>query len=148
MNLGMHIGIRPIAVAACIYAVTALGCESKPYGLAPVSGIVTLDGQPVSGVRVTFQPTGRNTENPGPGSSAFCDVSGRYELQTVRGEPGAVPGQHTVRILNPEAKKAGSDDSAGPPRKEIIPRHYEDGHLTFDVPPDGTDAANFELTSK
>jgi hypothetical protein len=117
--------------------------------LAPVSGIVTLDGQPVSGVRVTFQPSGRDVENPGPGSSAFSDASGRYELKTVRDEPGAVPGQHTVRILNPEPEKAGSNDGAGPPRKEIIPRRYEvSSDLTFDVPPDGTDAANFELSSK
>ena len=140
--------IRPVALAIGVCYLAALGCESKPYGLAPVSGIVTLDGQPVSGVRVTFQPGGREAENPGPGSSAFTDVSGRYELKTVRDDPGAVPGPHTVRILNPVPQKAGSDDGAGPPPKEIIPRHYEDGGLTFDVPPEGTDAANFELSSK
>jgi hypothetical protein len=148
MSFSMHLGIRLLTIVVCLCLLPALGCDSKPYGLAPVSGIVTLDGQPASGVRVTFQPTGRDTENPGPGSSAFCDASGRYVLQTVRGDPGAVPGQHTVRIHNPEAQKAGSDDSAGPPRKEIIPRHYEDGYLSFDVPPEGTDAANFDLTSQ
>ena len=146
--MSMHLGIRPIAVAACTCILSILGCESKPYGLAPVSGIVTLDAQPVSGVRVTFQPSGRDTENPGPGSSAFTDASGRYEVKTVRGDPGAVPGQHTVRILNPAPQMASSDDSAAPPRKEIIPRHYEDGHLTFDVPPEGTNAADFVLTSQ
>jgi len=99
-------------------------------------------------VRVTFQPSGREAENPGPGSSAFTDAAGHYNLKTVRDDPGAVPGSHTVRILNPVPQKAGSDDGPGPPPKEIIPRHYEDGGLTFDVPPDGTDAANFELTSK
>ena len=140
--------IRLIAIALFLCILPALGCESKPYGLAPVSGIVTLDGQPVSGVRVTFQPSERDAENPGPGSSAFSDASGRYDLKTVRGDPGAVPGQHAVRILNPAPEKAGSDDSAGPPPKEIIPRYYEDAGLTFDVPPEGTDAANFELTSK
>jgi hypothetical protein len=135
--------------AAAAYMSASLGCESKPHGLAPVSGIVTLDGQPVSGVRVTFQPSGRDTDNPGPGSSAFSDASGRYELKTVRGDDGAIPGLHTVRILNPEPEKAGSDDGPGPPRKEIVPRRYEvSTDLTFDVPPDGTDAANFELTSK
>jgi hypothetical protein len=146
--LSRHFGRRTIAVAAFLGVLSALGCDSKPYGFAPVSGTVTLDGQPVSDVRVTFQPTGRDTQNPGPGSSAFCDASGFYELETVRGDPGAVPGPHTVRILNPEPHTASSDDSTAPPRKELIPRHYEEGVLSFDVPPEGTDAANFELTSK
>ena len=139
---------RCLRWASAICITVSLGCESKPHGLAPVSGIVTLDGQPVSGVRVTFQPSGRDVENPGPGSSAFSDASGRYELKTVRDEHGAVPGQHTVRILNPAPQLASSDDSAAPPRKEIIPRRYEDGHLTFDVPPEGTNAADFVLTSQ
>ncbi len=147
--MNRHFSVGPIGYAIALSTLAALGCESKPYGLVPVSGIVTLDGQPVSGVRVTFQPSGRDAENPGPGSSAFSDASGRYELKTVRDEPGAVAGQHTVRILNPEPTKASSNDSAGPPRKEIIPRQYEvSSDLTFDVPSDGTYAANFDLTSK
>lgn len=127
-----------------------LGCDSKPYGLAPVSGIVTLDGNPVPGAQVSFQPQGGSgNENPGPGSAGLCDESGRYELTTIRNEPGAVPGPHAVRIYGPKANVSSASDTDATGRKELFPPRYNfETELTFDVPEGGADAANFELTSK
>src|SRR5687767_4524628 len=97
---------------------TLCGCDSKPYGLAPVSGIVTLDGAPVPGAQVSFQPQGGGSqENPGPGSTGLCDSSGRYELTTIRQEPGAVPGPHAVRIYGPRGNVDTSSDADAPGRR-------------------------------
>jgi len=139
-----------LAIATVFCSALATGCDSRPYGLAPVSGIVTLDGQPIEKARVSFQPQGGSKTNPGPGSYAFCDASGRYELKTIRDEPGAVPGPHAVRITSPQPKAdSASDTDTGPAFQDPIPPRYNyQTELTFTVPEEGTDSANFELISK
>jgi hypothetical protein len=126
------------------------GCEQRPYGLAPVSGVVTLDGNPVPGAQVSFQPQGGSgNENPGPGSAGVCDDSGRYVLTTIRNEPGAVPGSHAVRIYGPKTSVNSGSDTDAPGKKELFPPRYNfQTELTFDVPPEGTTSANFECSSK
>jgi len=136
-----------IALIVCTPVI--VGCDSRPYGLAPVSGVVTLDGKPIEKARVSFQPQG-STTNPGPGSYAFCDASGRYELKTIRDEPGAVPGPHAVRITSPRPRgDSASDSDIGPEFKDPIPPRYNyRTELTFTVPEEGSDSADFELLSK
>jgi hypothetical protein len=138
-----------LAVIVCAALIT-IGCgDSREYGLAPVSGIVTLDGKPIDKARVSFQPQG-STTNPGPGSYAFCDASGHFELKTIRDEPGAVVGPHAVRITSPRPPgNSASDSDTGPAFKDPIPTKYNyQTELTFTVPQGGTTEANFELTSK
>jgi hypothetical protein len=136
-----------ITALACLPLTS--GCDSKPYRLAPVSGVVTLDGRPLAGGQVSFQPEGAG-DAPGPGSAGYCDDAGRYVLKTIRDEPGAVPGTHRVRIYGPKSQApASSDSDAGSPRKELIPPKYNFGsELTLIVPEAGTDTANFELSSE
>jgi hypothetical protein len=129
------------------------GCgDPKEYALAHVSGVVTLDGAPAAKVEVAFQPIG-GTDNPTPGPSSMgrADGEGRFELMTIRDESGAVVGKHRVLITTPRpARSSASDTDAGQPvHKEMIPARYNTSTtLTFDVPADGTTAANFDLTSK
>ena len=139
-----------LSIVMIVCAGLVAGCSSKPYGLAPVSGIVTLDGKPIENARVSFQPQGGTKTNPGPGSYGFCDAGGRYELQTIRDEPGAVPGSHTVRITSPGPKSdPGSDSDAGSAFKDPIPMRYNyKTELTFAVPEEGTTTADFKLTTK
>lgn len=66
---------------------------------APVRGAVTLDGEPLAGARVTFQPAN------GRPSAAVTDDAGRYVLRYSREENGAVPGRHAVTIATREAGK-------------------------------------------
>lgn len=126
-----------------------LGCGDRGKPLAPVSGVVTFDGKPLAGGIVNFQPVAAAGSNiAGKGSAATCDDQGRYHMTTVDGQPGAVVGEHRVRIYSPKSKVAASDDrsSSG---GEFIPRRYNfDTVLTFPVPSEGTDAANFELTKE
>ena len=131
--------------------VTAAGCGSSPYDFAPVSGTVTLDGQPVAGARVIFEPqrSGKEALEAGPGSDGKTDEDGRYTLATTdAGETGAVVGPHTVMISTYQAEIDRTRDSSRVVRKEEIPARYlEPGALTFEVLPEGSDQADFALQS-
>lgn len=139
------------ALGCALLAALATGCgRSASYELAPVSGVVTLDGKPVPHTKVVFTPQGSaGNVAPGPGSAANCDDAGRFELRTVRGEPGAVVGVHTVRIYaHGPPKSVAGDVDAGPPVKEAYPARYNtESQLAFEVPPAGTTAADFHLQS-
>jgi hypothetical protein len=69
------------------------GCGKSGAELAPVSGRVNVDGQPMENVDVTFQP-----DEMRPASYGRTDRDGHYELGYKRGVQGALLGQHTVRI--------------------------------------------------
>jgi hypothetical protein len=131
-------------------AATLCGCSSADRALAPVSGKVTLDGKPLSGGGVSFQPIAPpGTTSAGRGSVAFCDDDGNFTLNTIDGNPGAIVGSHRVRIYGPRNKIASADDTSSGATTEIVPAKYNfQTTLTFDVPPDGSDDANFELTSE
>ncbi len=144
-------GANPLALALLLAGVS-LGCGgSGSYGLAPVSGVVTLDGAPVAQAEVVFQPVGgEDNPTPGPSSMSRADAEGRYQLTTIRNEPGAVVGKHRIVITTPRPPQAGDSDSGftAPVHKEVIPARYNnDTQLTFEVPAGGTNEANFELTS-
>jgi hypothetical protein len=127
-------------------------------GRVPVSGVVTLDGQPLSGVHVMFdQPELSPNENIG--YRGITDESGRYELRpAIADDAGAPPGKYrvslTTAVADPTApvvtRRTGSgfysDEPPVPP--ERIPPAYRGGKLTFEVPADGTEEANFELKSR
>lgn len=140
-------GSLALTVLCCVALV---GCgSSASYELAPVSGVVTLNGKAVAYTQIIFQPQGTSDNpSPGPGSTAFCDDAGRFELKTVRGEPGAVIGLHAVQIYahGPPKSTAGDTDE-GPRVKEAFPAKYNvESQLTFEVQAEGSTAANFELT--
>jgi len=144
---------RLASCAAVLLAVVALclsGCGSSDgYTLVPVSGMITLDGQPLAGATVSFQRSGGEA-TVGPGSGAVTDASGKYELKTAEANshPGAVVGMHVVRITGVQDQRDASDDTQHPLVKDPVPLRYRDPGLNFDVPADGTDKANFELTSQ
>jgi hypothetical protein len=145
-----HAAIRRPATALLICGILLFaGCESKPYALVPVAGTVTLDGQPVPGAVVNFQPRATETKSPGPGSTGRCDAEGRFELKTIRKEPGAVVGPHTVRIYSHSPESPAASDTDTGPSKEIIPSRYNyESELTYEVPSGGTSSADFVLTTK
>jgi len=82
---------------AVIAAALASGCDKggaqRPKTF-PVTGTVTLDGQPVGGASVTFAPSG------GKGTPAIgtADASGKYALKSFGTQQGAQPGQYAVGI--------------------------------------------------
>lgn len=78
---------------------SATGC-GPGYSIVPVSGKVTINGEPAAGLKIVFYPKGNeaNGGNPGPFSEATTGEDGSYTLTTRYGDPGAVPGDHRVAI--------------------------------------------------
>ncbi|MCA9261436.1 MAG: hypothetical protein KDA61_19605 [Planctomycetales bacterium] len=145
----MGAGSRLLCSAAALTALACVvSCQQTATPLANVSGKVTLDGRPLVGAVVSFQPQMRDGKPPGPGSVGRTDVEGRYALATVRGEPGATPGVHVVRIYSRSSENlAASDDESS--EEERVPERYNyQSTLTFDVPPDGVQAADWTLVTE
>lgn len=134
--------------------VVAAGCDKGPK-VAPVSGTVYVNGKPKAGLHVTFQPLGSESNpNPGRGSHAITDAEGRYSLKYDGADPGAVVGKHRVAISTVlEGEGENYDPETGSPDGEpvkggsetIPPKYNDETELTFDVPPGGTDKADFKL---
>jgi hypothetical protein len=150
--------VRTIAVAAA--GLTLAGCGGGGPKYVPVSGVVTLNGKPYGKAVVSFQPLSTpGNPNPGRGSTSYTDANGRFVLKSDDGRNGAVVGKHRVQIqtrrdtmteFNPET---GSPDG-GParPKGEIdpIPLEWygETSKKEFEVPPEGTDKADFNIVTK
>jgi hypothetical protein len=126
------------------------GCGGSGVKLAGVSGVVTLDGRPVPGATIVFQPHTGKQSGGGPESSGRCDSEGRFTLKTIHGETGAVVAVHKVMIY-PEYVKTGGNSSDVGGQSVVgpdIPHKYNyESKLIFKVPPEGTTSADFQLTS-
>ena len=118
----------------------ALGCGGPT--LVPVSGTVTLDEKPLAGVYLTFEPVQGAGELV---STGVTNEAGEYTL-SCGDEPGAVPGIHRI-ILTTIAPGSHTDELSVLPQDKVPPR-YQDGSLTFEVSAEGTDAADFALTTR
>jgi hypothetical protein len=127
----------------------AAGCGGQKY--APVSGRVTLNGKPLANATVEFQPaTPPGTAYaPAPGSSGKTNANGEYRLLVATGETGAWVGTHRV-MINAYAHDVSEGDErprGGPKQKNVIPVDWRspDSKQTFEVPPGGTDKADFDI---
>ena len=147
-----HAAARPWGACAAVVLLVCSGCNSKPYELARVSGVVTLYGEPLRNATVSFEPKGGGGKSiVGPGSLGTTDDEGRYELRTFKKERGAVVGNHTVRIstYRSKFKDLSTSDEVEVITIEHVPWHYNRNTiLTFDVPSGGTDEADFVLTAE
>lgn len=155
-NFRKHVSLRnqffPCGVyAVLLLALVASGCQKGVRPVAPVSGLITLDGKPLSGGSIVSQPAApAGSIIAGKGSVAFCDADGRFQLKTLEGLDGAVVGEHRIRIYGPR-KSAADSAKDGPVNADadIVPKKYNRAtELKLTVPPEGTAEANFALTSK
>jgi len=124
------------------------GCGSSGK-VAPVSGTVTLDGKPLANARVVFQPIGSpGKPNAGMGSTGDTDANGKYTLKTVdTDQSGAVVAKHSV-IISLKTESSDLDTYRPPPQKGLPAKYNRQSELQFDVTPQGSDAANFDLKSR
>ncbi|WP_339730538.1 hypothetical protein [uncultured Gimesia sp.] len=118
------------------------GSDLPPLG--QVSGIVTLDGQPLEHAQLIFQP-----ENGRP-SVGETDSEGNYELVFTGTASGALLGPHKVVITS--AVDAFSDETGeGKDRKarpEVLPAKYHSKTTLTAVVEPGSNQIDFPLTSK
>lgn len=147
---------RWICLTLCLAVLCGCSKGKNSYKLAPVSGVVTLDGKPLANAAVVFEPIPPERVRPedlaAPVSTGITDANGRYELIVAHtGEKGAVPGRHRVRITLAQWDDPGTSDELPKAALEQDPlpsRYNDDSELEFVVPPEGTDKANFDLTSR
>jgi hypothetical protein len=123
----------------------ALGCGD--YRLAPVSGRITLNGEPLADAYVTFQPIGdKDHPNPGPGSVGKTDADGKYSLRTAGSQGnGAVIGKHRVTIRKGRPTKSGVNEDYTLYQETLPARYNSKTELEFEVT-GATDHADFDLT--
>jgi hypothetical protein len=76
----------------------ATGCDDGGMNLAPVEGVVTLDGAPVTEAGVMFVP---NDSSLGPPATGVTDAEGWFSLVTAN-RTGALVGDHRVVISKDE----------------------------------------------
>ena len=78
-----------LLLVGCAYVT---GCAPSGPETADVTGTVLLDGEPVPHASVTFYPTA------GRPSYGTADENGVYQLIYARDQPGAVVGEHSVKL--------------------------------------------------
>ncbi len=91
---------------------TLAGCNKSPHDVAPVSGTVTIDGQPFTHGKVMFAPLpGGDNLHPGKAALGLLQPDGSFVLSTYGKGDGAVVGEHTVTIINvPPTTGAAKDE--------------------------------------
>lgn len=122
-------------------ALLQLGCGSKE-GLAPVSGVVMLEGQPLADANVLLHPVTAKGAGPFVG---VTDSAGKFTLGPSAGPAGsgAVPGEYRLTITTLKTVPVGEGDAAIPKvvTPERVPDNYSRGNMRFVVP----DAGNTEV---
>jgi hypothetical protein len=82
-------------------AVAFGGCNHSPYEVAPVRGIVKLNGKAFPQGGVMFAPIAKGESaiagKPGVGR---IQADGSYQLTTFEKNDGAIVGEHWVTIIN------------------------------------------------
>jgi hypothetical protein len=120
-------------VGMCLQA----GCRDDGLNLGEVSGVVTLDGEPVPNAFITFTP-----QFAGRASMAKSDENGKFELRFNPTRWGALVGEHHVTVSTEDRTR---DDELIP---EVIPEKYRSGNgfITLTVEP-GENVLDLKLTS-
>jgi hypothetical protein len=129
--------LRFVFVIVMLIGLAGCGGPEHPE-VGRVSGVVTLDGQPLAEATVMFQPT------EGRASIATTNSAGKYSLTYLDGVPGALLGAHKVIIRT----EIPGEDGQPPIAKEKLPKRYHDQtELTAEVKR-GANTFNFPLMSQ
>lgn len=119
------------------------GCGSE-FG-ATVSGVVTLDGNPVTPGRVTFAPA-EPTALPAAGK---LDIDGSFELLTQK-KPGLAPGTYKVSVQALRPPDVPKGQRTFTPSEPLVPEKYlsvKTSGLEFTVEP-GSNTIDIPLVSQ
>ena len=135
------------------------GCGKGGLATVNVTGIVTLDGEPVPHANVTFTP---RVQGEGDTGFGVTDANGLYRLQTLMGaaDAGTTPGMYDVfivaweRVESVEVPLDQGQTGPTPPRpqpRNLIPDRYGStatSGLEANVLRGSRNVFNFELTTQ
>jgi hypothetical protein len=142
--------LRRLCIAALGLAI--IGCrkpsaDAPSVQLLPVSGIISVNGEPAAGVRVTLHPVDAN----GLGvvtPSGVGDENGAFILTTYAPGDGAPVGKYRVTASWADILNTGSDPEYG---KEKLPARYQSpdqSGLECEIRQENMDLLVFDLKTK
>ncbi len=133
------------------------GCSRQnDLHLAPVSGVILYEGQPLPNAIVCFLPEGIDNR----AASVQTDANGRFILTTINKADGIASGKYQVTVSkfeemeiaeNNKIKKSNRLPKDNKNLKPLIPIRYNlpaTSGLFVDVPAKGVKNLKLELTSK
>ncbi len=128
-------------LSLCVLVSCTLGCGEAGPKTYPVTGKVTIGGEPADGLQITFEPADNTMEI----ASGNVGADGTYTLYTgVSGKPGAMPGKYTVLLTDPsdesymdEGPAPGLDETTEDPTAGgaggRVPQEYQDNPKQVEV---------------
>lgn len=140
MAPAIYSSMRPNSLSklgALLISLSLAGCGGGATAkVGSVAGVVTLDGSPLAGASITFQP------ELGRPASGGTDENGYYSLSYSNNQSGAIVGTCQVTI------STAFEDEDGNVSPEKVPEKYlQPGVLTTDVKL-GSNECNFDLVSQ
>lgn len=110
------------------FATLLVGCNSSRDGsVVAVEGVVTFEGKPVPGMRISFQP------DEGRASAGVTSEDGSFEMFLTRDKKGVQVGLHQVR-LNWSPKDEESPLTPEDPVVEDVLAYFEEkGPLEIEI---------------
>ena len=134
-----RVWLRQAVLLLCFGCLLSHGCGPKATGLpnvAPVSGTVTLNGEPLANASIVFE------SESGHSALGTTDAAGNFLLMAPGNQRGAVIGLNKVRITSQ------LDAPPGPGWKDPIPARYNSAsELSAEVKA-GENSFTFELQRK
>ena len=136
------------------------GGNPAAKGLVRASGVVTLDGNPIGGVTMTFHKTQPSEK---PGGACLSKQDGTFAVNTFGDGDGVFPGEYKVTLTKADVTSPISEEellrlesvegSVIPPLKveEFFPKKYHNKNttdITVTIPEKGTKELKIEATSK
>jgi len=134
-------GLVLLTILGAVLLAVFGGC-SRRDARQSVSGTVTLDGSPMAGAIITFQP-----EKGGVGNSSGTTVAedGRFSIPAAR---GLVPGKYLVAVqLWKDTNETFIDENGKLAKARTTIRYQEAGELVATVVAGGDNQFGFRLTS-
>ena len=109
-----HFSNALFVLLSLLIVVPMSGCSNGRLKTEPVTGVITLDGEPLADATVGFGP-----KISGQGAVGFARTNekGEYRLQTMNGNPdaGTLPGEYAVTVakykLVPTGRKTTDSDT-------------------------------------
>jgi hypothetical protein len=118
------------------------GCQKPVAGrpeTAAVTVTVTLNGAPLDGAAVSFQPV----DSAGKGAAGTTGADGRAKMMTFEPNDGAIPGKYRIAVSKSGAggSKSMSMEEYGQMMKKVSPGGKSSGAPKQTVPQKYTNAA-------
>ena len=86
-------------LSVLVLVLGTLGCSGGgEHGVAKAGGTVTMNGNPVPNLVVSFTPQATGSGNPGKSATGRTDEQGTFTLSTYDMGDGAIVGKHQVTV--------------------------------------------------